>query len=117
MKEKIYEFIKSKPGTTFVELETLEGFKGDGKNESTMRLSENIILWYGINPEASKALNELIKEGLVVARGTQPFIYYLDGDSGCLDLPIAKTLKPKKRPYWYPVSFTTSDWKAPRRHS
>jgi hypothetical protein len=113
MKQEIYDFIKAHKGTSFVELERLDGFKGDGKTECTMRLSENVILWFGISPVAANALEELIKEDKIVAIGVNSLFYLIDG--GSLDLPVAKTMTPKKKPHWYPVVFSANDSGKPTR--
>ena len=90
-------------GTTFVELEQVEGF-GGGDRTLGME-SRNIIFWDGVTDKGADALIQLEREGLIAPQPAPVFFYWHDGAQ--LNLPLAN-LKFKgryKEPRWLPMVF------------
>ena len=107
MKNEIYDFIDKKGGgISFVELERIDGFKGDFE---ILLESKNIIFWRGISGDAVDALDNLLDEKRIVIYPSSILVYLFDGKQ--LNLPICNknTLKKYKKPRWLPVVFWTSE--------
>lgn len=101
MKEKIFEYIKSHPGTSFAELShSIEGFKGD--RMLTRAETPNVIYWSGLSSGACDAIGELIREGRVELDPADILTYMMDGE--VLQYPIYKRVGYNyKTPHWLPV--------------
>lgn len=102
LKEKILAKIKL-GGTTFVTLEKIEGFKGDGKIDINLAGHKNLVLWSGVCAEAEKAIQELIAEKEIEMHPIKVIAYEAEGL--CLELPIAKKFHDYPKPHWVPVFF------------
>lgn len=107
MKNEIYDFIDKKGGgISFVELERIDGFKGDFE---MLLEPKNIIFWQGINQVAITAINELLEEKRIVCYPSSVLVYLFDGKQ--MNLPICNKIsfKKYKNPRWLPVVFWTSE--------
>lgn len=107
LKQLILNYIETHPGTSFVELERLfeqNSIKFKGDYEYTAKDDENHIFWTGWQQEFFTLVSELVKDDLIEKNYAQPLIYYIDGK--VLRLPVAKTPRKKKKPYWMPITFS-----------
>ena len=109
LKKRIFSRIGKVKTVTFAELRWIPGFSG----EKTACISPNIIVWTEISSEAISAINELIAEGRIELRPYRPgwqgvMTYGFDG--GVLPLPLAKAVRPYKRPRWLPVYIAEAKW-------
>lgn len=102
LKQKILNKIKL-GGTTFVTLEKIEGFKGDGKIDINLSGFKNLILWTQVCAEAELAIQELIAEKEIQMNPIDVVAYEAEGL--CLDLPVAKKYHDYSKPHWVPVYF------------
>ena len=101
LKCRLREFIKQRPMCTFAEIGGAFG-RGDhimyyGDKE------KNLVLWDGLPREIAEVLQELIEENKIVMRVVDSAVYILDG--AYLKLPVAKSIRPYKKPHWLPVAF------------
>jgi len=109
MKDKIYDYIKEHPSTTFYELSNnIEGFKG----EYDYFTDGNIVFWIEMSEEAIHAIRDLTLEGkLRIVTGEQAvFAYLIDG----VVLPLDTAKQPNhkyKKPHWLPLLFTAKESK------
>ncbi len=112
-KEDIYNFIKTRPGTSFVELQ--RRFDKDGGEQILFfKQNENIVLWSGMSKDVASKVIELVGSGLIrIYSGvstTQTFLCYVM-DGKVLGLPCVskkEDLKSKKE-MWLPVLLYTSE--------
>lgn len=100
IKEQIYKKIKDLGQVSFINLEEIEGFKG----EFSLEIKNNkIVLWSGLSQEAIDSILELEKEKKIEASATTRFVYAIDG--GGLNLPIVKSKRKYLKPHWLPVVY------------
>jgi len=108
LKQEIYEITK-KNRITFIELEELfEKYNFDYKgNKPLLALdgTQNLIMWDGWNKEAIELIQSL-KELTYIAVNSS--INYLICGGG-LDLPIAKSIRPYKKPRWLVTDIAHDD--------
>jgi hypothetical protein len=109
LKKRIASRIDELKTVTFAELRWIPGFRG----EKTACISQNVVVWTEISSEAISAINELIEEGSIEVRPYRPgwqgvMTYGFDG--GVLPLPLAKAVRPYKRPRWLPVYLAEAKW-------
>ncbi|KAF5059811.1 hypothetical protein DSECCO2_332310 [anaerobic digester metagenome] len=106
IKNEIMNYIKTHPGTSYVEIERLFdklGFEWAGDYCLCSSKCSNVIYWSGWNNEAVQILNELQEEGFIEKTPTEPVIYLIDGKG--LNLPLVKSFKQYKNPHWLPIVF------------
>ena len=104
LSEKIFNYIKAKPGTTFAEIEWIferNGFDYEG-DLGIVGEYENLILWGGWNKEAYSVFEELITNYQIVQEPVDKLMYVIDGNF--LPLPVAKRYQKRAKPAWYPIS-------------
>ena len=109
MKKAIFRYISKYEGVSFVELcNKIDGFSGD--LALVNKDYDNIVFWNGLSEEAGEAINELLKQGLIVIRPTNILVYIIDGKVP--QLPVAKKLRQYKTLKWLPVAlYTTKSYK------
>lgn len=98
MADKIMEVVRTKIGTSFVNLDCIEGFEGDlayGKEE------KNIWFWFSVSETAAQALNLLLAQEKLEIRPTNILVYFVDGRVP--GYPLAKRVYAYKKEHWLPV--------------
>ena len=95
---RLVEFVQRRGHVTFVEImEAFDGTRGD----RCVELQPNLLLWTG----TSVALGQLIASPefrrRIEIRPTIILTYAIDGQ--ILQLPLAKRVRPYKKPHWLPV--------------
>ena len=109
LKERIFSRIDEDKTVTFAELRWIPGFSGD----QTACIAPNVVIWTEISSEAIAAINELIADGRIIMQpygsGWQGLMTYAF-DRGVLSLPLAKRVRPYKRPRWLPVYIAEAQW-------
>jgi hypothetical protein len=108
LKELIFSLIDEAKTVTFAELRWIPGFSG----ELTACIAPNLVVWAEISTEAISAINALIADGRIIV---QPYSGWLGQmiyafDRGILRLPLAKRVRPYKRPRWLPVYIAEAEW-------
>jgi hypothetical protein len=98
IKSDIINAIERGKSVTFAALTHIDGFRGD----RMLELMPGLLLWSGMSPEAVEAMSELHRERRFHSGPASIADYFYDGAH--LGLPIAKDLKPYKRPRWLPTS-------------
>lgn len=102
MRDEILKLISKRGGVSFVELERINGFKGD----YNWCIKNNIFLWNEMSHEAVLAILGLINSKEIVMKASVPLVYMHDGAT--INLPIAKKLNFNyKTKRWFPVVFWT----------
>lgn len=102
MKPAIYEQIKNYRGTTFVELEKIEGFEGKLIYFISNKKVNIEAFFWKMSDEAYISLGELFEENLIVATLTDKFVYVIDG--GLMnEKAVGKNAK------WFPIVFYTNE--------
>ena len=102
IKDLIYNFIKENNVTSFVDLETIKGFKGKHRLSS----QNFIVFWNNISFEAMLAIQELIFESKIEYLVVMPYFYKKEGK--ILNLPVLRSTKNihrLKKNYWLPIIF------------
>lgn len=94
LKADILNQLKWEKQSTFASLSHIEGFNGD----YDLALRPGLILWSGMSEEAIEAMRELHRERKFHSSFATIFDYLYDG--GFLNLPIANSVRPYKRPRW-----------------
>jgi predicted RNA binding protein with dsRBD fold (UPF0201 family) len=103
LKQDILNMVNEKDNVSFVDLEEIQGFKGN--YEYSLYPVSEVVLWYGVSLDAIQSLKELMLEEKIDLASTSVLTYLVDGKA--LKLPLAKspaTIKYKK-PHWFPVMF------------
>src|SRR5260221_504473 len=104
MADQILDFITSREGVSFAELEHhIKGFCGGAYELSFSK--HNIVLWQGVTKEGVDALNLLLERKLIYKVPTSVLVYLIDGLTP--ELPIAKRAGPYKKPHWAPIVFNS----------
>ena len=103
LKAQILKMIEERPGCSFAELSRIEGFRGDFRMLSDGEETSNVVLWDGISLEATDAIRELMREGLIQMETAHFLVYLIDGCT--LSLPLAKWGRHYKQRRWLPVVF------------
>jgi len=77
VKKKIIDMLeKFGDGVSFADLSRIDGFKGTNLYGLT---EQNIYFWFNCSKPAIDAIDELIEEGVILLKCTDPFVYYADG--------------------------------------
>jgi hypothetical protein len=100
MESRILSLITQRGGTSFAELQRLDGFKG---GLEFGLLEKNILFWSGVSSDAGGALISLRKRGAIVMRIASPLLYLQDGHVP--KMPIARQAKSYRQPHWLPVFY------------
>jgi hypothetical protein len=108
LKERIFSRIDEYKTVTFAELRRIPGFSGD----QTACIAPNLVVWAEISNEAIAAINELIADGRIIMKPYSgwPGLMIYAFDRGILRLPLAKRVRPYKRPRWLPVYIAEAEW-------
>lgn len=107
LKKEIIKFVKTHPGTSYVELERLfDDLKFDWKGDLAICESNNemLIFWINWNRQAIEVIKELEKEKRIIRKPCSALIYAIDGR--LLNFPIAKQSVKYKHPHWLPMQFS-----------
>jgi hypothetical protein len=102
IKDQIYKMIKENSMTSFVDLETIQGFKGKHRLSS----QNFIVFWNNISFEAMSAIQDLIFESKIEWKAVVPYFYKKEGK--ILNLPVLRSTKNihrLKKNYWLPIIF------------
>ena len=109
LKERIFSRVEEYKTVTFAELRRIPGFSGD----QTACIAPNLVVWAEISNEAIAAINELIADGRIIVQSYSsgwPGLMMYAFDRGILPLPLAKRVRPYKRPRWLPVYIAEAEW-------
>jgi hypothetical protein len=100
LKAQIVSVLAKQQGTSFVELERIDGFSG---GDFCLEMRHNAVLWTGLQQEAVDAVTELVNSKRAQLLQVNPLIYLIDGKA--LTFPVAKRVPPNgyKKPHWLPV--------------
>ena len=105
--ELIISYMKENSFTavSFIDIEELfaeVGYDYRADDHDCIRLAafDNVYLWLGWNSDAQDAITYMMDNGYHV-RGVQPYEYIMQGKVP--NLPLIKTIKPYKKPHWFPV--------------
>ena len=99
MKEQIKALVTARDHVSFAELaREIDGFKG---NIGWELRGQNVYLWTGLSEKAFDALVDLIESEDIHFVPASLLAYLIDGITQ--KLPLAKDIKPYKKPHWFPV--------------
>ena len=99
MKQKIFDFTKSRQNVSMVELcNNIPGFKGN----MTWYVGNNTIFWHSLSYEAIEALQSLMDERRIMIDVVDPIVYLTDGAYS--PYPVVKIpYRDTKKPQWVPI--------------
>lgn len=107
VKQAVLDYIRTHPGTSYVELEGVfeeVGYSYQGGLEIFSTENEAVIFWSGWNEKACEIIAGLMKDGKIEREPCHPYIYLIDGKM--LRIPILKGNPCRvKRPHWLPCVF------------
>src|SRR5699024_10107605 len=107
IKTRIIDYMRKKPGVTYVEIEHIfdeHGFDWKGHHVMCSEINQNVIFWDGWNEEACNIMNELQYENKIKKHVSNSLNYMIDGK--VMNLPIVKSDHEYKTERWLPIEFT-----------